>query len=143
MVLFYYSGHGSQERTPPEFWHLEPDRLDETLVCYDSRLPGNYDLADKELAKLIAHVARNNPHVVVILDSCHSGSGTRAPYTSGACNIRRIPTDLRERPIDSFLVTPDEAGDLAARTAPGRASRWLPKNMAELANVNGSPGLTP
>src|SRR5262245_27246211 len=40
VALFYYSGHGSQERTPPEFWYLEPDHLDETLVCYDSRLPG-------------------------------------------------------------------------------------------------------
>ncbi len=37
VALFYYSGHGSQELAPPEFWDLEPDRLDETLVCYDSR----------------------------------------------------------------------------------------------------------
>src|SRR5262245_27439431 len=22
VVLFYYSGHGSQERTPPELWHV-------------------------------------------------------------------------------------------------------------------------
>src|SRR5262245_50624968 len=34
VALFYYSGHGSQAPSPPEFWHLEPDRLDETLVCY-------------------------------------------------------------------------------------------------------------
>ena len=37
VVLFYYSGHGSQELAPKEFWYLEPDHLDETLVCYDSR----------------------------------------------------------------------------------------------------------
>src|SRR4051812_13451337 len=37
VALFYYAGHGSQEPAPPEFWHLEPDKLDETLVCYDSR----------------------------------------------------------------------------------------------------------
>ncbi|MHC5939395.1 hypothetical protein [Nostoc sp.] len=35
VVLFYYSGHGSQELAPKEFWHIEADRLDETLVCYD------------------------------------------------------------------------------------------------------------
>jgi uncharacterized caspase-like protein len=34
VALFYYSGHGSQEESPPEFWHLEPDRFNETLVCY-------------------------------------------------------------------------------------------------------------
>src|SRR5215207_9421831 len=31
IALFYYSGHGSQEPSPEEFWALEPDRLDETL----------------------------------------------------------------------------------------------------------------
>src|SRR5215467_11562814 len=30
VALFYYSGHGSQEDAPPEFWRFEPDRLDET-----------------------------------------------------------------------------------------------------------------
>ena len=47
VALFYYSGHGSQERAPKEFWHLEPDKLDETIVCWDSRQPGHHDLADK------------------------------------------------------------------------------------------------
>jgi pimeloyl-ACP methyl ester carboxylesterase len=123
VVLFYYSGHGSQENTPPEFWHLEPDRLDETMVCYDSRLPGNYDLADKELAKLIAQVATNDPHILIILDSCHSGSGTRAPVD---VKIRRAPTDTRARPIGSFLVTPDEARNLTKpRAALGSKNGWL------------------
>lgn len=52
MALFYYSDHGLQENAPPEFWNFEPDRLNETLVCYDSQLPGGWDLADKELAQL-------------------------------------------------------------------------------------------
>src|SRR5687768_6900193 len=46
VALFYYSGHGSQEPAPPEFWDIEPDRLDETLVLFDSRQPGRFDLAD-------------------------------------------------------------------------------------------------
>jgi hypothetical protein len=66
IVLFYYSGHGSQELAPKEFWHIEPDHLDETLVCYDSRSEGGWDLADKELAKLIAEVAENEPHITII-----------------------------------------------------------------------------
>jgi pimeloyl-ACP methyl ester carboxylesterase len=128
VALFYYSGHGSQERTPPEFWHLEPDRLDETLVCFDSRLPGNYDLADKELSKLIAGVAKNDTHVLIILDSCHSGSGTRAFDAEG---IRRVPTDLRERPLNTFILTPDEAASQTSRepAAAGTQNAWvrLPK----------------
>ena len=77
VALFYYSGHGSQENAPPEFWDFEPDRQNETLVCYDSRSSDGWVLADKELAQLISEVAANGPHFTVILDCCHSGSGTR------------------------------------------------------------------
>ena len=76
-VVFYYSGHGSQERAPKEFWHIEPDHQNETLVCHDSRIGGG-DLADKELRFLIAEVAKSGAEVVVLLDCCHSGNGTRA-----------------------------------------------------------------
>ena len=110
VALFYYSGHGSQEQAPEEFWKIEPDHLDETLVCYDSRNPGNWDLADKEMAKLIDDVAAKGPHVAVILDCCHSGSGTREIETV----VRRAPTDLRRRPIESFLVSVAEAEAAAA-----------------------------
>lgn len=115
VALFYYSGHGSQAPSPPEFWHLEPDRLDETLVCWDSRLPGanHWDLADKELAQLIANVADSGAHVVVILDCCHSGSGTRDIQNSDV-RSRRIPTDDRIRPIETFLVSPEQATALSA-----------------------------
>ena len=51
VALFYYSGHGSREQAPEEFWKLEPDHLDETLVLFDSRNKGSWDLADKEIAK--------------------------------------------------------------------------------------------
>jgi hypothetical protein len=38
-----------------------PDGKDEGLVCYDSRGPGGFDLADKELAVLLAEAASNDP----------------------------------------------------------------------------------
>ena len=110
VALLYYSGHGSQEQSPEEFWKIEPDHLDETLVCVDSRTPGCWDLADKEIAKLIGEVAVKGPHVAVILDCCHSGSGTRAIETV----VRRAPTDLRRRPIGSFLVSSGEVEAVAA-----------------------------
>lgn len=106
VVFFYYSGHGAQEKAIEEFWHLEPDRLNETLVCYDSRTEDNRDLADKELAYLISQVARKNPHVVIILDCCHSGSGTRD--LSPEITVRRAPVDSRERPLSSYIFAQDK-----------------------------------
>lgn len=111
VVLFYYSGHGSQEQAPKKFWHLEPDHLDETLVCYDSRIENGWDLADKELALLIAEVAENEPHITIILDCCHSGSGSRDPMQE--TKERRIPADKRKRPLDSFIFKLEDLDKLS------------------------------
>lgn len=100
VAFFYYSGHGSQERAPTLFWGIEPDHLDETLVLYDSRTDGGWDLADKEISLLIHEIAQKNPQIVVILDACHSGSGTRDASGSRA---RLAPQDKRERSLDTFL----------------------------------------
>ena len=100
VALFYYSGHGSQAPSPPEFWVIEPDRYNETLVCWDSRLDGQWDLADKELAGLIAEVSQKDPHIIVILDCCHSGTGTRSSLKN--LSTRHAPADIRQRPFDTF-----------------------------------------
>ncbi|MEM9091502.1 MAG: caspase family protein [Cyanobacteria bacterium P01_F01_bin.53] len=115
VVLFYYAGHGAQASAPEEFWPVEPDRMLETLVCHDSRIDeDHWDLADKELAKLIAGVSGTNsqqsPHVAVILDCCHSGSGTRSVGT------RRAEPDYRQRPLSSFLVSPEEVASSTSGT---------------------------
>jgi len=117
VAFFYYAGHGSQEQAPQEFWTMEPDRLNETLVCYDSRSVGGWDLADKELAKLIAEVAEKNPHIAIILDCCHSGSGTRGDL-EGETAIRKTSTDKRQRPLDSFIFSLSEADKLSAALSP-------------------------
>lgn len=110
VVLFHYSGHGSRELTAPEFHPYSSYRKGETLVCYDSRSRGGYDLADKELAVLLWEVAKKNPHLVVSLDCCHSGSGTRRePDDSNIAAVREIPgrfENNREdtpRPLESYL----------------------------------------
>lgn len=128
VAMFYYSGHGSQEESPPEFWHLEPDRLDETLVCWDSRLENGWDLADKELAQLIAEVAEKNPHIVAILDCCHSGSGTRNDLQD--TTVRWVPSSRRKRPLNSFIFSLEEANNLyVSRNPEQNPSDWfvLPK----------------
>ncbi|MBO3463512.1 caspase family protein [Aetokthonos hydrillicola Thurmond2011] len=110
IALFYYSGHGSQEVAAQEFWYLEPDHLNETLVCWDSRTDDVWDLADKEIAKLIAEVSQNNPHIVLIFDSCHSGGGTRGE--KNYIGVRSIENDLRERPLSSFIFSEEEINNL-------------------------------
>jgi len=103
IALFYYSGHGGQEPAPIELRHLEPDGLNETLVCYDSRTPGSHDLADKELRYLLAQVAQKNPRIIIILDCCHSGSGTR----NIPKGVRLAPENTRVRDLSSFIFAED------------------------------------
>ncbi|WP_036487475.1 caspase family protein [Myxosarcina sp. GI1] len=123
IALFYYAGHGSQEQAPPEFWDVEPDRLNETIVCYDSRIQGGWDLADKELGKLISEVVQNNPHTVIIMDCCHSGSGTRGELDLDVAT-RKAPLDKRQRPLDSFIVAPSEVKVSKTRSLSAN-SNWM------------------
>ncbi|MFP4338498.1 MAG: caspase family protein [Halothece sp.] len=46
-------------------------------------------------------MAENEPHTTIILDCCHSGSGTKDPMQKA--KERRIPADKRKRPLDSFI----------------------------------------
>jgi len=78
-VFFYYAGHGSHTATAPEFEAFDGQKQDETFVCYDSRLPGNHDLADKEIAVLLSEIPEG-VHTVFIADSCHSASVTRSSH---------------------------------------------------------------
>ena len=103
LVLFQYSGHGARARSASEFNKYYPDGLDETLVCYDSRIPGGLELADKELSVLISRIAARGAHVLVILDCCHSGSGTRGSEDFHLGAVRQVAERQEERPLDSYL----------------------------------------
>lgn len=102
-VLIYYSGHGSQNATALEFQSSVSDKQEEGWVLYDSRLPGNYDLADKEIALLLETVGRRNPEIVVIADSCHSGSVTRNAEDFLGWKPRFISGSKEPRPLESYL----------------------------------------
>jgi pimeloyl-ACP methyl ester carboxylesterase len=103
IVVFQYSGHGARWKSAREFHKFFPDDKDEGLVCYDSRLPGGFDLADKELAVLLAEVAANSPHIAVILDCCHSGSATRAADDFTQLRARQTHEVYDERPLETYL----------------------------------------
>jgi len=78
VCLFYFSGHGSRAPAPAEFWHIDRDKMNESIVCHDSRLQGGRDLMDKELSYLSWKVTQGKEiHFLMIFDCCHAGSNTR------------------------------------------------------------------
>lgn len=77
-ILFYYSGHGTQEDAAP-LWEETDGKL-ECLVCYDggAEKPADYLLTDKELRYMIGKLyEKTGAHIVTIFDCCHSGDNTR------------------------------------------------------------------
>jgi len=72
-LVFHYSGHGSQVRDT-DGDELE-DGKDEVLCPYDFDWSGGF-IRDDDLASLIGGL-RKGAHLEVVLDSCHSGTGTR------------------------------------------------------------------
>ena len=106
IAWFHFSGHGSEEKCAPEFLALEPNGKDQTMICIDSGIGGVPHLADKELAVLLNEVATANkkspPHIVVSLDCCHSGSGTRDAGQDIAWTSRSAPSSGASRTLDSY-----------------------------------------
>lgn len=72
-VFFYYSGHGTQV---PDKNNEEADGLDEAMVLYDvdgKSYKGLY--IDDDFGKDLKSIPSQN--MVVMVDACHSGTGTR------------------------------------------------------------------
>jgi len=108
-ILFYFSGHGSQS--------LVPDKAtgyDETLVPHDSRVGAVYDIKDRELGLWLAELTKYTTNVTVILDCCHSGSGTRLDKKQ-LTHIRACPKDDRWPQPPPVSLVPVMRGALTAR----------------------------
>ena len=88
VFLFHFSGHGSLNR---DVTQTKPSGFDETIVPYDSRQADIFDIRDWELGALIDELGQYTSCITIILDCCHSGSGTRS---SG----RMCEPDLRTPP---------------------------------------------
>jgi hypothetical protein len=98
IVLIHYSGHGSQiyDKTGNEV-----DSLDETIIPCDYDYKGVYPISDKQLAVVLAALARKTRYVTIILDCCHSGGGTKDLDIDRSA--RMILADKREMPAkDAF-----------------------------------------
>ncbi|KAI0026852.1 peptidase C14, caspase domain-containing protein, partial [Vararia minispora EC-137] len=74
-ILIYFSGHGSTA-TPPDGSTI--DSRIQVLVPYDASPDGERFLTDCKFGKLLHDLAdEKGDNITVILDCCHSGSGTR------------------------------------------------------------------
>ena len=90
VVVLHFSGHGSQMK---DVSGDEVDQLDETLVPYDSRTEGVFDISDDEINGLLKQLTAKTKNVTFIFDSCHSGAASR-----GGNAVREIEADRRTPP---------------------------------------------
>lgn len=83
VVVFHFSGHGSQVQNPDGD---SPDGLNSTLVPIDGDFPLGYPHMGGPVEHIMGHTlfllmsALQTENVTVVLDSCHSGGGTRGIF---------------------------------------------------------------
>ncbi|KAJ2917516.1 hypothetical protein MD484_g2898, partial [Candolleomyces efflorescens] len=80
-ILIYYAGHGSEAPAPKE-WNWDTDMIQMILPCdYGRKSESNRAvpaIPDRTLGVLISQIAQEKGNnITVIMDCCHSGSGTR------------------------------------------------------------------
>jgi len=83
VVVFHFSGHGSRVVDPDRD---SPDGLNSTFIPIDSQLPPGFPVSGGQVQDIMGHTlfllmyALKTDNVTVVLDSCHSGGGTRGNF---------------------------------------------------------------
>lgn len=102
-IVFHFSGHGANMLDPLD---ASPTGLIESLVAHDSGTEGVFGIPDTTVAALLALLAaKRGDNITVVLDCCHSGSGTR--HAAGqAPKVRLTRPDERVPPkgLDAAIV---------------------------------------
>jgi metacaspase-1 len=115
VLVFHYSGHGTQ--VPDQDDDEAEDHLDEALCPHDFSWDGVW-IRDDDLSDVFSRLPKD-VHLEVLLDSCHSGTGTReialgagtkAVGSGIAATLAAKPRTARRR----YLAPPPS---LAARVA--------------------------
>lgn len=92
-VLFYFSGHGGQ--VPDKDGDETLDRMDETLIMTDGKM-----ILDDEIHRWVTGLRAQK--VVIISDSCHSGTIHRGAKTFLVTDARFLPPWLLDGFADDF-----------------------------------------
>ena len=97
-VVLYYAGHGSQRFNSKTDKRL--NQLDNTIVPSDAR-KGQFDVRDREIARILNEALDKGVRVTAIFDSCHSGTIGRGIPMGAAARARYLgydPRDINEEP---------------------------------------------
>lgn len=114
-IVFHFSGHGANMLDPLD---ASPTGMIESLVAHDSGEEGIFGIPDTTVAALLELLAdQRGDNITVVLDCCHSGSGTR-DADEQAPKVRLTQADERIPPtrLDAAIVD--------AATALGTKKRW-------------------
>lgn len=132
MVYFQFSGHGQQR---PDKDGDEIDGLDECIVPYDSPKKfqaGVYEgenlITDDELNQNLTKIREKigpNGQLLVVLDACHSGTGTRgAVLARGTTEVMASDEYLKK---NQEVVLKKDNNDLQHQaTSPGSSAKLSP-----------------
>lgn len=92
IVLFHFSGHGSQRKsTNPD----EGTGMDSTICPADTGTVDpfpNLDITDDQIHEWLERLARKTRYTTLIFDCCHSGTITRDAF---GAQVRAVPADRR------------------------------------------------
>jgi hypothetical protein len=142
-IIFFFSGHGTQ--WPDLDGDEAQDKLDEALLFKDTKAANRATfLLDDELGQLLDEVPSAN--ILVVIDSCHSGSGTRSPYATyaGTRGITVVydPSPERSRPgaFGAGLGTKKPVSVFAAAQAAQKAYELPAAELGALGFPADAPG---
>lgn len=154
-VLIYYSGHGS--RTKDQNGD-EQDGYDETLVPWDYGTKHQF-IVDDELHRWLSLLKADK--VILIFDSCHSGTMERGVYTARLVNTgaRVIEPPLTDGLVSdlvptagsrgtwwkNFVITackPNEAAWESPRLQNGALTYYLMEALKGKGDINGDGWVT-
>ena len=117
VVVYHYSGHGSQVRDPD---CDSSDCLNSTFVPIDSSLPTGYPKQGGVVQDIMGHTlfllmtTLQTENVTVVLDSCHSGGGTRGNFRvrsrSGGSQLQPVDAEqaYQQQWLSKLNLSPDE-----------------------------------
>jgi hypothetical protein len=118
-LVFYYSGHGSQVVDTDGD---EVDRLDEILCPHDIDFAKKLYISDDDLREIFAKLPKG-VNLEVILDCCHSGTGTRElEMLGGLPDENKVGVRYLPPPLDYTFhldYNPDLSRKRVLRSKPG------------------------